>query len=238
MAGIGDFFFGSEGTPGEHGIDISYIDEYDDYAGIRGDLIDYYSGILQGREPQFFQEYLPQIEQQQEQALNRYYLGDPGNRQTSAMGLAGQTGSMAGVGPKGTVAQQGKVNYELQAKKAAAKAAMNKYRADWMGQAQFKSTEGLQRLPRNPAYESASYQIQPQAGTEGFLSKFAGTVGSQFAGGVMDNAFSEGGWFGGLGKNATGNTNLGGGNTLSDYNASSNAASNAGYGSDWTSQYR
>lgn len=167
--GLGDFLFGSEGTPGEHGIDYLKLDEYDDYPGIREDLNQYYGGILEGKEPGFFEDYIPGIQKQEEQALDRYYLGDPGDRGNSAMGLAGQIGAQTGVGPKATFAQQGKVGNELAAKKTAARAAWDKYRVGWMGDAQFQATAGLQNQPRTPSFVASGYNIDPGAGSEGFL---------------------------------------------------------------------
>jgi hypothetical protein len=199
--GFMDFFMGSEGTPGEHGIDVFYPEEYDDYADIRKDLVNYYGGVMQGQEPAFFQSYLPGIEQQQEEALNRYYLGDPGYRGTSAMGLAEQRGAKLGVGPKATAAMGQKVDFELAAKKAAAKAAMDKYRLNWMGNAQWKATEGLQGLPRTPEYYASGYEIQPGQGSQGLLQGAANAwAGSGFPGlgGLMSKmpGFGPGGMFG------------------------------------------
>ena len=193
--GFMDMFMGSPGTPGEHGIDVAYIDEYDDYAGIRSNLIDYYTGIMQGQEPSYMQNYLPQIEKQQEQEYNRMYLGDPGQRQTSAFGQAAQTGAMTGVGPKATVSNQGQVGNELAAKKAAAKAAMAKYKMDWMGGAQWNATQGMASLPRNPTYEAFGWQTPGTPGSEGFLSKMASMAGGQ----IMDNFIGDFGTRGGGG---------------------------------------
>lgn len=184
--GFGDFFLGSEGTAGEHGIDTTYYDDYADYQGIRGSVNDYWSGIMQGEEPEWMRKYLPSVLQEQYADLNRTYLGDPGDRGNSAMGIAEQVGAQTGIGPKSTVAQTGKVNYELAAKKAAANAAMQKYRATFMGNAanQGASPQGLMGLPQGQRVFSSGYNIQPQAGTEGFLSKAGGAV-AQGAGMAM-----------------------------------------------------
>jgi hypothetical protein len=212
--GFGDFLFGSEGSPGEAG--LLYAKDYGDYAGIRADLIDYAQGIMAGKEPEFFNTYIPQIERHQEQALNRYYLGDPGYRSSSAMNLAAQTGAITGVGPKATVAQQGRVANELAAKKAAAQNAMNKYRLNWMGQGQWNAQNNLLQLPQGQ--RAFPYQIQPQSGSPGFLQQALGAMtgigignmmgGKSFFGGA-DGGADGGGLFPSTTTATTGNTDLG-----------------------------
>jgi hypothetical protein len=177
---------GGGGSGGEHGIDTVYLDDYDDYADLRKNLISYYQNVMQGQEPDFFQRYLPGIEGEMESSLNRFYLGDQGDRSSSAMGLAGQIGAATGVGPKATFAQQGKVANELAAKKAAAKAAMQEYRMNWMGQGQWQAGEGLQGLPQGQRTFSAPYSVAPQE-SGGGLMDLVGTFGGK----MLD------GWLGG-----------------------------------------
>jgi len=191
--GIGEFFFGSEGQPGEHGIDTYIHPEYDDYQGIRNQMRDYYSGVLQGQVPEQFSNYLDTALQGDEAAFDRYYLGDPGNRSNSRMGLAGQIGAQTGAGPKATFAQQGKVGDELAAKKAAARSMMSKYKADWLGKGQWQATQGLRNMRRGPEVTTSGYQINPTAGSPGFLQNFAKGVGSGLGGGIGGIASS---WIG------------------------------------------
>ena len=179
--GFGDFFLGSEGTPGEHGIDVAYIDEYDDAAAMRNNLVNYWQNMMSGNAqlPQGLQDYSNQILDYQMSNLNRSYMGDPGNRSGSAFGRAMEMGAQTGIGDKATMAQGQKVNYELEAKKAAAREAMNKYRMSWLGGQAANAPGQMQQLymgARNPTYAASAYNIQPQAGTEGFLSKAGGAL--------------------------------------------------------------
>jgi hypothetical protein len=199
LGSLGSMFGGSKGSSGSHGIDVAYIDEYEDYPAIRQNLIDYYTGIMQGQEPEFFQRYLPGIESEMEQSLNRYYLGDAGDRSSSAMGLAGQVGAATGVGPKATFAQQGKVANELAAKKAAAKAAMQQYRMNWMGQGQNMAQAGLSALPRAQTHYAAPYNVAPGQSSPGMLQGLFSEFGSNFLG----NAMGQGGIWQNMGKAAT-----------------------------------
>jgi len=176
MGFMGDFFMGTEGTPGEHGIDVAYLDDYGDYEGMRDQMNDYWSGAMNFQESDAMKNFSSGILDEQYGALDRNYLGDPGNRGNSAMGLAGQIGAQAGLGPKATVAQQGKVNYELQAKKAAAKAAMDKYRMEYMGQSAMRAPEGMSRLPQGQKTATSSYNVAPTEGQPGWLKEQFGNL--------------------------------------------------------------
>lgn len=238
FSGISDALFGSKGSPGQHGIDIVYPDEYDDYLGLRSNLINYYQGILQGQEPAFFSSYLPRIEEQQEQALNRYYLGEGAHRGSSAMGLAEQIGASKGIGAPATVSAQNRVANELSAKKAAARAAMDKYRLNWMGNAQNMAQQGLQNLPRAKDYYASGYNIQPTQGGPGFLQgALEAWGGAGFPGmGSLGKMFGGGGGGGSFGNPITdpgfigmGSTDVGGsyyGGDLGGYTSSNNIYDN------------
>ena len=190
-----DFFMGTEGTPGEHGIDVAYIDDYADYQGIRNQLKDYWQGLMSFQEPEMFQRYTDRILDNQYSNLDRIYLGDPGNRSQSAMGLAAQAGAMTGVGPKATLANTQKVNYELAAKKAAAQQAIDNYRMRWMGDSANQAAMGMAKLPQGQRFYAEGYNIQPTAGTPGFLSKAADaalSAGMAYATGGMSEVAKAG----------------------------------------------
>ena len=239
--GFGDFLFGSEGTPGEHGIDVAYIDDYGDYAGMRQQMGDYYSGIMQGEEPAWMKNYLPGIEQAQNQALDRAYLGEGNNMSNSAMSLAGASGAATGVGPKATMAYQGKVGQDLAAKKAEAKMQMDQLRANWMGNNSMAAAQGMNAMPQGQRYSAQGYNIQPGAGSEGFLSKAAGMAMSSMMPG-MGGMGGLGGMMGGGGAGGGGGGFMSGGNNPGTFgwfnqNTSSNRGGNLGYEntSSWTS---
>jgi hypothetical protein len=198
MGGFGDFMMGTEGTPGEHGIDVAYIDDYEDYQGYRDVVGGWTKGVLSGaKEGQgaFMNEYLPGIQKQQEEAIQRYYMGEGNNRSNSVMGLAGQTGAATGVGPKATMAYQGKVGQDMGAKLTESKAAIDRYKANWMGEANFKSLDTINDMKQGQRYHAAAYNIEPTAGTEGFLSKaVSGLAGAglSVATGGMSNMMTAG----------------------------------------------
>jgi len=226
--GFGDFLFGSEGTPGEHGIDVAYIDDYGDYAGMRQQMGDYYSGIMQGEEPAWMKNYLPGIEQAQNQALDRAYLGEGNNMSNSAMSLAGASGAATGVGPKATMAYQGKVGQDLAAKKAEAKMQMDQLRANWMGNNSMAAAQGMNAMPQGQRYSAQGYNIQPGAGSEGFLSKAAGMAMSAGMNAMFPGSGALMGGMGGAG--GAGGAGGGGFGGLSSFFGGGGTAVNPGYG--------
>ena len=171
-----DFLFGGKGQAGEAGLLSERLAGYGDEEALRMKVNDYWSSIMQGDQPDWMKRYLPQIQQESDQAINREYLGEGNRRSNSAMGLAGQIGAQTGVGPKATIAQQGKVNYELQAKKAAAKAAMDKYRMNFMGQNAMTAPQGMALLPQGQRTFSSAYNVAPTQGSQGFLKEAFGQV--------------------------------------------------------------
>lgn len=185
--GFSDFFLGSQGTPGEHGID--YAADYEDYQGIRDSLNNYWQGLLGGQEPSWLTNYSNQILESQLAGLNRDYYGDPGNRSGSAFGNAMEVGAQTGVGPKAATANANKVNWDLMAKKAAAREAMNKYRMSWMGGAVNQAGSNMLGLPQGQ--RAFQYNVQPTAGTPGFLQYAAQGLG-QGIGGALGGGLTSG----------------------------------------------
>jgi hypothetical protein len=188
--GFGDFLFGSEGTPGEHGIDTVYYDDYDDYAGIRKSMVDYWSGIMAGQEPEWLTRYSDQLLRGQLRDINRDYLGVEGDRTDSALGLGAQIDASMGTGKATNI---NRTVQDMMAKRQAARQASASYRQSYMGNAANVAGKNLLGLPQGQRAYSSGYNIQPTAGTEGFLSKAGGAALGAVAGGWAKNAFGTGG---------------------------------------------
>ena len=195
MGGFSDFFMGSS-TPGEHGIDVAYIDDYADYPGVRNQMKDYWGKKMSYEESPEMKRMYGGILDEQYADLDRTYLGDPGYRGNSAFGIAAQTGAMTGVGPKATSAMTSKVSYELAAKKAKAKAMMDQWRLNYMGTSANEAARGMLQLPQGQRYASAAYNIQPTS-TPGFLSHVAKGAGTAMGAGLASAmpGFGAGGMF-------------------------------------------
>jgi hypothetical protein len=184
-------FFTGSSTPGEHGIDTAYLDDYADYQGIRDQVRDYSMNIMGGQEPEGFANFASSIYNDEAQNLDRDYYGDPGNRSNSAFGLAAQQGAALGTGPKSTVAFQGKAFNELEARKIAARAAIQKARLAFMQQASLQAPQNLLGLAQGPRAVSSPYNIQPTS-TPGFLSEVGSGLGKGLGAGIGGTVASAG----------------------------------------------
>ena len=230
---MGEYFMGTEGTPGEHGIDTAYFDDYGDYQGMRDQMNDYWTGAMNFEESPGMKAYSEGILENDYASLDREYMGDPGDRSGSMFGNAMEAGSISGLGGERNTGEFNKVNYELQAKKAAAKAAMNKYRMDYMGEAAMRAPEGMAKLPQGQRGEMFPYKVDPVAGETGWLGeqfdKGMSWFGTQSPTDVADIAgtFFRGKMGAGADPTRGAGSSMGGQGNISNYNRST-APSNYG----------
>lgn len=229
VVGAGASMYNASQQEGMPGLEVSYIDEYDDYQGIRDQQREMYSGAMEGEEPPWMQEYYQGMQVEQERKLNREYMGTAGNRGNSAAGLAMQAGAMGGVGNKAMMANIGRVGNEMASQKTGFAADIAKMRGENRRQDMWRGASGMAAMPRTPEYTTNYGGSGGQSGAGpdfSGLGSAAGQMASQW--GINTGQTQANYW--------SGQPN--GGNTLPAYNSASQAASNAGYGSSFTSQYK
>ena len=157
-----DFFMGTDATPAEHGIDVQYIDDYADYAGIRKGLIDYWQGALQGDVPEWLTKYSDELLRGNMRGINEDYLGLPGDRSNSQLGLAGQVDASRGTGKATTT---NRTIQQMMSKKSAAREASAGYRLGSMGQIVSEANKGMLELPQGQRYASSRFTTPGDPGT-------------------------------------------------------------------------
>jgi hypothetical protein len=176
------FWTGTEGTPGAHGTDTAYLDDYKDYKGIRDQQIDYWGGAMNWDESEASKNFASSILENDYSQLEAEYLGQPGNRGNSYMGLAEQMDAQGGVDKSFSNSRD--ASQQLMLKKQAARAAMNKYRMEYMGESAMRAPEGMNDMAQGPRGEAFPWQTDAVPGQQGFLQKSAGKL--------MDSAIDVG----------------------------------------------
>jgi hypothetical protein len=176
MGFFGDFFLGTEDKPQQNVIQKTTFDEYPEQAGIRQSVQDYWQGIMSGQEPSGFGGFATNINELENRNIERDFLGDPGNRSNSILNQYQQLGAQTGVGPKSTFAQVGKGLSEMEARKIAARAAIEKARLNFMQQASLAAPQGLLNIPRGPNQQAFPFTIPGQQGSPGYLAESFGAL--------------------------------------------------------------
>ena len=134
------------------GMEVTYIDEYDDYQANREKQNKLYSGAIAGDEPDWMKDFYSDMMVEQERKINEEYLGTEGNRGNSKAGLAFQTGSITGMGEKAIQAQMNRIGTEAAGEKTGFAASIAKLRAENRREDTWKAAAGFEAQPRNPEY--------------------------------------------------------------------------------------
>jgi hypothetical protein len=114
--------------------------------------------LQEGKPPPYLQRYLPEIEADLQRGLKRTYLGRPGERSNSQVGIAQQTGAITGVGPKATQANVDKVMKDYAEKQQSIDAYINSIIVDTMRRDAVAFPQISSQQPIGPA----STLVQPQ----------------------------------------------------------------------------
>ena len=180
-------WFGDGGGGGQHGIDMMMVPDYEDYAGIRSDLIDYYGRAMNREEAPGMEQYYNDLYSEHSRNVNREFLGDPGNRGNSAAGMAMQAGAMGGVGPKAMMSNIGRVGNEAASKKTAFDALLKKLRTENLEKGAWAGAQGMSQLPQGQRYIGGQYSGgggQQNTGMGDAMQFLGSYMGSQAPGGT------------------------------------------------------
>jgi len=173
-------FGGSEPQGPTHGIDVAYIDDYADYAGIRDAIRNSQIGALQGDIPEWYGNYSDALQGYGEQDINRYYLGEPGYASNSALGLAQQADAVMGTG-RGSASQTARTKgaiSDMAAKKAALSQMFLGNKLNFATTNYQNAPGNLLGLPQGQRYYAAPWSTQGDAGSPSFFEAMAPAVGS------------------------------------------------------------
>ena len=209
---------GGEEAPG---LEVSYIDEYDDYQGMRDQQREMYSSAMEGEEPAWMQDYYQGMQVEQERKLNREYLGTAGNRGNSAAGLAMQAGAQGGVGNKAMMANIGRVGNEMASQKTGFAADIAKMRGENRREDMWRGASGMAAMPRNPEYTTNYGGSGGGAGAGPDFSGLGSAAGNMASWGINQAS--------GMNQANYWSSQPNGGNTFSDYNAQGSTTP-SGYG--------